>query len=60
MGHGNRNVVVGEEFQEQFSSYGIESQPTTVKNLMAQAVIEHVHLTLSDQLCIETFYLNKF
>ena len=31
-----------------------------MKNLTAQAVIEHVHLTLGNQLRMETFSLNKF
>ena len=37
---------IGEEFQELLTSYNIKSKPTTVKNPMAQALVECLHLTL--------------
>jgi hypothetical protein len=50
-GHNNSSKFIGEEFQELLLSYGIKSEPTTVKNPTAQSVIECLHLTLGDSLC---------
>ena len=50
VGHVNGKEFMGEEFQELLVSYDIKSKPTTVKNPTAQALVEHLHLTLGDQL----------
>ena len=50
VGHDNGNEFMGEEFQELLSSYGIKSCPTTVKNPTAQTVVEHLHITIRNQL----------
>ena len=36
-------------------SYGIESEPTTVKNPRANAIVEHIHGTLGEQLHATVF-----
>ncbi len=51
----NWSEFIGFEFQELLKSYGIDPQPTTVKNPQANSVIECLHLTLGNQLCCTTF-----
>ena len=51
---------MGEEFQELLTSYGCQSKPTTVKNPQAQALVERVHLTMGDQLRIQTYSINSW
>ena len=56
----NGSEFMGFEFQELLESYGIEPQPTTIKNPQANSVIERLHLTLGDQLRCTTFKRSKF
>jgi len=56
----NGSEFIGFEFQELLESYGIEPQPTTVKNPQANSVIERLHLTLGDQLRCTTFKGTNF
>jgi transposase InsO family protein len=44
--HDNGPEFMGCKFQEMLESYGITSKPTTVKNPMANAVVERIHGTL--------------
>jgi hypothetical protein len=48
--HNNSNIFGGIEFQEMLSSYGIKSLPSTIKNPMANAIVEQIHGTLREQL----------
>ncbi|KAL7483647.1 hypothetical protein ACHAW6_009291 [Cyclotella cf. meneghiniana] len=57
VGHDNDKEFMGEEFQELFVSYDIKSKPTTVKNPTAQSLVECLHLTLGDQLCVSIYPL---
>jgi hypothetical protein len=41
---------VGKKFEEMLNCYGINSKPTTVKNPMADAIIEQSHGKLGEQL----------
>ncbi|KAL7476792.1 hypothetical protein ACHAW6_002625 [Cyclotella cf. meneghiniana] len=40
VGHDNGSELIGEEFQELLTSYGIQSKPTSVKSPTTQALIE--------------------
>jgi hypothetical protein len=46
---------MGCEFKEILDSYGIESKPTTIKNLTANAIVERIHGTLGEQLRATVF-----
>ncbi len=48
--HNNGTEFIGAEFQEMLSSYNIEPKCTKVKNPTANALVEHLHSTLEDQL----------
>ena len=49
-GHNNGSEFMCQEFQELLSKYNIKSKPTTVKNPQAQALVEIMHHTLTNQL----------
>jgi transposase InsO family protein len=51
----NGNEFLGQEFQELLQSYNITAVPTTVKNPRSNGIIERVHLTMGDMLCMMTF-----
>ena len=51
---------MGEEFQELLISYDIKSKPTTIKNPTAQALVEHLHLTLGDQLRVSIYSIDHW
>ena len=46
----NGSEFLGFEFQELITSYRIISKPTTVENPQANAIVEHTHLLIGDQL----------
>ena len=48
--HDNENEFTGFEFQEMCSSYGVKTQPTTVKNPRSNSVAERSQLTMGDML----------
>ena len=50
VGHDNGNEFMGEEFQTLLVSYDIKSKPTTVKNPIAQSLVERLHLSIGDYL----------
>ena len=52
--------VVRAQFWETLESYSIKLHPTMVKNPQANAVIEHLHGPLGDQLCWITFWGDNF
>ena len=54
-GHDNGNEFMVFEFQDMLISYGIKSKPTTVKNPMARAIVERIHLTLAEYLRTKIF-----
>jgi len=41
---------VGIEFQDMLASYGIQAMITTVANLQANAIIEHIHQVIANML----------
>lgn len=55
VGHNNGEDFIAEEFQELLMSYDIQSKMTTVKNPMAQALVERLHLTLGNLLCASIY-----
>jgi hypothetical protein len=60
VGYNNGKEFIGEEFQELLVSCNITGKPTTVKNPTAQALVERLHLTLSNQLCISIYSINDW
>ena len=48
--HNNGNEFMGEEFQTLLASYDIKAKPTTVKNPIAQSLVERLHLSIGDYL----------
>ena len=52
--------LIGEEFQELLTSYNIKSKPMTVKKPMAQALVQQLHLTLSDHLCVSIYSIDNW
>lgn len=58
VGHYSGKEFMGEEFHELFAGYDIQSKPTTVKNLSAQALVEHLHLILGNQLHVSSYSIN--
>ena len=54
-GHDNGNEFIGYKFQEILNSYWIKSKATTVKNPTAQAIVEHIHLYMADNLRTKIF-----
>ena len=56
----NGSKFVGAEFQEMLESCGIKPHPTTIKNPQVNAVIEHIHGPLGNQLCHITFRGDNF
>ena len=51
----NGKQFLGQKSQEMVTSYRIKQQPTTVKYLQANAILEQVHLTMGDQLRMALF-----
>jgi hypothetical protein len=58
VGHASSKELMGEEFQELLVTYYIEGKPTTVKNPNAKALVERLHLTLGDQLCVSIYSID--
>ena len=48
--HDNGTEFVGIEFQDMLASYGIQEMITTVANLQANAIIEHIHQVIANML----------
>ena len=46
---------MGQHFQDLLVKYDCKSQPTTVKNPQANALVERMHLTLANQLRVKVF-----
>ena len=52
-GHDNGPEFMYQELQELLSQYNIKSKPTTIKNPQAQALVERMHHTLTNQLRVK-------
>ncbi|KAL7480366.1 hypothetical protein ACHAW6_006060 [Cyclotella cf. meneghiniana] len=50
-----KKECIGEEFQELLLSYDITPKPTTIKNPTAQVLVEQLHLTLGNHLCMSIY-----
>ena len=48
--HDNGGEFIGEGFVEMLKSYGVQSQPTTVKNPQSNGAHERMHLVLCEML----------
>ena len=53
--HDKGSKFLDEEFQELLHRYGIKDSPTKVKNPQAQAIVERIHLPMSDVLRMKVF-----
>ena len=50
--HDNGSKFIGHEFQDMLRQFGITAKPTTVKNPQSNAIVERLHKTMADILCV--------
>ena len=57
--HDNGGEFIGEGFEEMLKSYGVQSQPTTVKNPQSNGAHERMHLVLCEMLRSQKLFVPK-
>lgn len=58
--HDNRGEFIGTGFEEILESYGVQSQPSTVKNPQKNGAHERMHLLVCEMIWSQKLYVLKY